>query len=219
MTVEEHLVGIGFCSMTKAEKLIKEERVSDRDGILSKNSTYGGQAIFVDGEPVFATRNFEYFAFHKPENRVMAETVELSDELKPYLDIDTNARFLYKLDERTSGLTIITTNRELSFKMVFEREYRVKVKTSLTNSFFRDLKWPIFDKDGNEFSIIPRKDKNRQLFVTFAGDDSLLYERFIKLGNPIFELKCVRFGDIKLNELGPGNMRKLTKKERRFLES
>lgn len=216
MKIEEYLVDIGFCSAKKAERLFADGRISSNRGIYRSSDEHDGGPVFVDGEPVQETDDSSYIVFNKPENRSMGKTVGESEELKPFIEADENARFLYQLDERTSGLTLITDNEKLRLNPAAEREYRVKVKRPLVNSFFRDLKRPIMH-DGQEFYINPRKDKNRQLFLTFDGDDSLIYDRFGELQNPVFELKCVRFGDIKLNELGSGNMRMMTKKERRFL--
>lgn len=225
MRLNKYIAESGFCSRRKADQLIEEGRVT----LNGHPAKLGDQAseddvVKIDGTQVTTKGKTDiYLAFNKPIGVISTLDPEADNSVLDYLDIDERVFYVGRLDVNSSGLMLLTNNGELANALTksdqhHEKEYVVKVNRPLTRSAIDAMRHGIKimgrktkparvkKMTDTKFTIVLTEGRNRQI------------RRMCKaLGLDVKSLRRTRIGNVKLGDLGEGNMRKLTKSERRDL--
>lgn len=225
MRINKYIAESGFCSRRRADKLIEEGRVTI-NGEVAKlgDQVTKNDLIFVDEEPVtLHGREDVFIAFNKPIGVISTADTDADNTVFDYIDIDHRLFYVGRLDVASSGLMLLTNNGDIanriaSAKSNVEKEYIVKVDRKITRNFLQYMRDGV-DLDGRKtkpaqvkkmtdvkFKIILTEGRNRQIRRMCEA-----------LGYHVKELRRIRVANVKIRDLGAGNWRHLSKKERREL--
>lgn len=215
--LNKYLSDAGECSRRTADRYIDEGRVK-----INGRTAVTGQkvqprdVVTLNGKIIKKNNNRVILAYNKPVGITCTE--DNSDESAIFKHIDYPVRLHYvgRLDKDSQGLLLLTNDGDLSNKIQksvnnHEKEYRVRVNKPVTDEFIRKLESgvPILDTvtkkckvkkiDSHSFSIILTQGLNRQIRRMCEA-----------LGYRVVYLKRTRVVNIKLGDMKPGELRRLT---------
>ena len=155
--------------------------------------------------------------------------------LSDLFDLDVNVMAIGRLDEKSEGLLLLTTDGKFSEYIrspKIEKEYHVMVEGCVTKQHIEVL------KTGVEISVNGKKYITKPCKAEILEDTSHIYERFVrdekhgrtswlkliitegkfrqvrkmtaKIGLPTLRLVRVRIGDYKLEALQPGGITEIS---------
>ena len=228
----------GIASRRMAEELILEGRVT----VNGKAATLGMKAdpsrdyIKVDGKLVSAPTAAAgmqriYLMFHKPRGVVTT----LSDpEGRPTIkDFLTGLRQrvfpVGRLDFHSEGLLLLTNDGDFANAVLhpsrkIPKTYEVKVKESIDDAGIEKLRRGVKLDDGMTLPARVRKMKqtenNSWIEITIQEGRNRQVRRMLeKVGHPVIKLKRTAINGLKLKNLKPGEMRRLTPEELENIKS
>ncbi|MEZ4820284.1 MAG: pseudouridine synthase [Bdellovibrionota bacterium] len=166
-----------------------------------------------------------YYALYKPQNVVTT----LSDpEKRPCIGdlvklMDTHVFPIGRLDFDAEGLLLLTNDGEASNKLMHPRyhvdkTYRVKVKGHPSKETVDKLKRGIKLEDGfvkpSSVKVEKMLKENAWVQMTIAeGKNHLVKRIWLRLKHPVIRLIRTDFGPIRIKDMKPGDLRKLSKVE------
>ncbi len=228
--LQKVLAAAGVGSRRDCEVLILEGRVEVDGEVVTALGTKVDpdvQAIRVDGEPIKQKRRV-YYVLNKPMGVVTTNFDPAGRTRVVDLVPDKDRVFpVGRLDRASEGLIIVTNDGELSFRLTHpkfgvEKEYLVRIAGMLEEGELEKLRRGIHLSDGlarvvslrilgshkqsTDLEIILREGKNREIRRILA-----------KVGHKVLSLKRVAIGSLRLGELAPGEMRRLSETEVRSL--
>lgn len=220
--INKYIASSGYCSRREADSLI-EAGVVTIDGEVAVNGSRvdGNQVVKVKGEVVLPKDKSEhlYIALHKPLGITCTTDRRDPDNIIDFLNISERVFTIGRLDKNSSGLILLTDDGDIVNKLLraennHEKEYKVTVDKPLDATFKKKMEngLPILDRitlpcevniTGNRsFTIILHQGLNRQI------------RRMCEyLGYKVVKLKRVRFLNVELGDLKPGEYRLLTQHE------
>jgi len=225
MRINKYIADSGFCSRRRADTLIKDGHVT----INGKRAGLGDQvnkedAVRVEGRIIEVTENDTFVAFNKPYGAISTADENADNTVFDYLP-EKLGRLFYigRLDVESSGLMILTNNGKVANEIAHgshdhEKEYIVTLYKPYTRSFLDSMRRGVM-LDGQETKPARAKklsDTRFELTIT-EGRNRQIRKMCEALGYEVKKLKRVRIDNVKLGQLGEGNWRMLTKKERRSL--
>lgn len=220
MRINKYLAFKGFVSRREADEFIKRKKIS----INGKIAVLGDKVMEKDIVKIDSTKNAKnkswvYFAYNKPKGIVTTNPQGDEKEIKSVLKIESSVFPIGRLDKDSSGLIILSNDGRITHKMLdsengYEKEYIVKVNLPISKWFLRHMSQGIDLSDGltlpckinqlseKTFSIILTEGRNRQI------------RRMTEMLNfHVTDLKRVRIGTIKINNLNVGMYRKIEGEE------
>jgi 23S rRNA pseudouridine2604 synthase len=230
MRINKYLAHKGYATRKAADELIEKHRVY----INGKRAVLGDKVTEIDEVEVKTDKKHPatklvYFAFNKPRSVIthspQSEESEIRDTV-PELVKEFGVFPVGRLDKDSHGLIILTndgriTDRLLSPTHEHEKEYIVKTKSKLRESFKKHMEEGVFIegyttkpaqvKMINEytFSIIITEGKKHQIRRMVAA-----------LFNEVADLQRIRVLNIELGSLKIGGYRAIEDYEREvFLKS
>jgi 23S rRNA pseudouridine2604 synthase len=224
MRINKYIAASGFCSRRKADKLVEDGLVMI-DGSRAKpgDSVHEGQTVLVDGVPIEIKTEKTYIAFHKPEGVISTADPEAHNTIYDYVDVPERVFYIGRLDVPSSGLMILTDDGELSQKLSHpsfdhEKEYVVKVDKPITRRIRTGFEQGIeIDGDLTKPAHFKKLGVKSFRLILTEGRRRQIRRMAEALGYEVVSLKRTRIGSVRLRDLGPGNWRQLSKKERREL--
>lgn len=210
--INKYLRDEGLASRREADKLVEAGLVF----INGKRAKMGEQVsendkVTLKGKP----KNYQYFAYYKPRG---LPTQDLPGRQSVIYEWKKKSLYpIGRLDKESEGLLILTNDgrlaREvLSNKSKYEKEYLVIVKEPLREGIVKILKsgmetlafgkvLPINSRilGKNKISIILNEGKRHQIRVMLN-----------ELNYTVVSLKRVRIGEIKLENLKPGETKAIS---------
>lgn len=220
--VQKIIANAGFCSRRKAEDFIEAGKVK----VNGKKITIGDKAdpqedtITVDGKEIKSERH-EYFLLHKPLKVLTA----MSDDsrrktVKDFFQGKKRLKPVGRLDYMTEGAIIVTSDGTFANKISHPRyeikkTYRVYTQGEVSESKIAKLNSGLV-VDGHKVRAKARtltKHNNILDITIHEGRNRIIRNMMEILEVPIMQLVRIQIGEIKLNNLPPGKMRKLTKEE------
>lgn len=218
----------GIASRRKSEELILQGRVKVNGKIVRELGTKvsGNDTIEVDEVPV-AKEEPVYFLFYKPRGVISAVT---DDKKRPVVtdyfpDIAERIYPVGRLDYDTSGVLLLTNDGDFAQILThpsheIEKTYVAKVKGLPTNQALRPLERGM-KIDG--YKLKPGKveilsaDKAKENGIVsltiHEGRNHQVKKMFEAVGFPVLKLKREMYGNLTLDNLRPGDARRLSKKE------
>lgn len=221
--INKYLSECGICSRREADKLIAGGKVT----IDGRIATSGEQVeesndVAVNGKKIQPVPEKIVLAFNKPTGVTCTERdAHAATTIIEYLNYPVRVTYAGRLDKDSEGLMIMTNDGELISQLTrssnqHEKEYIVKVRQPITDTFLKRMSEGIYLKDLNQktrpcqvfksgkytFHIILTQGLNRQIRRMC---ESLSYQ--------VMRLQRIRIMNITLEPLKTGAYREITGKE------
>ena len=224
MRLNKYIADSGFCSRRRADILIEDGRVTVNNNPAEVGQQIReGQDVFIDGKLIKLRSNDIFIAFHKPYGVICTADENANNTVFDYIDSDERLIYIGRIDVESTGLLLLTNNGDIANKITspkseHEKEYVVTVNKKINRKFIDAMKHGV-DIDGRKTNPAPVKKLGPKKFkiILTEGRNRQIRKMCVKLGYEVATLKRIRVMNVKLGDLGPGNYRQLTKKERREL--
>ena len=222
--INKYLAESGACSRRGADKIIEEGRVKINGEVAVLGSVVGdGDVVELDGKPVLPLDDKIYIAFNKPLGVTCTTDKRDPTNIIDYINYPERIFPIGRLDKNSSGLILLTNNGDIVNQLLraennHEKEYIVSVDHPLDPTFKAKMEngIPVLGQitlpceveilGPRRFRIILHQGLNRQI------------RRMCEyLGYRVVKLKRVRFMNIELGNLKPGEIRLLSSSEKRKL--
>ena len=225
--IQKRIAASGIASRRKAEELILEGRVKVNGHIIDSLGIKVGpkDEVIVD-DIVVSKLSSLYLALNKPRGYISS----VSDELgrKTILDLVPAELKEYKvfpvgrLDYDTKGIILLTNDGDFMNKMVgpksgIQKEYLVRVKGIIHNDAINRLQNGVMIHGKMTLPAlvfldsIDRNNSSSLVRITITqGMNHQIKEMFKIVGYEVKRLTRVRFGNIKIDDLSEGEIRRLT---------
>lgn len=223
----------GVASRRKSEEIIKQGRVKVNGEIVTEMGIKVEpevDEIEVDGN-IISKEKKVYLLLYKPLGYVT--TADDPRGRKTVLDlIDDVKQRIYpvgRLDYNTSGLLLLTNDGQLTYVLThpsyeIEKTYLVEAKGYVDDNKLEKLEKGIKLSDG--ITAPARIElKDRDSFITkftltiHEGRNRQVRRMCKKVSNPVKSLQRIKFANLSLKGLEPGDYRELTTKELKKLQN
>ena len=232
--IQKRIASCGIASRRKAEELIKEGRVKVNGQIVDTLGYKIKPTDEITIDDVLITKvQKQYFVLNKP--RGVVSTVEDEHSRKTVLDF-CNPEILKnriypvgRLDYDTKGVILLTNDGDFMNQMVgpqsgIQKEYLVRVKGIVTKQELEKLESGIIINGKRTLPAIvyiesiDRKNNSSLVRITITeGMNHQIKNMFSEIGHDVKKLTRVRFGNIRIDDLHEGEVRRLTPHEVKVL--
>lgn len=222
--INKYVASSGFCSRRQADELVEAGRVTV-DGEVAVNGTVveDGNVVKVDGKEIFPEDNKIYLALHKPLGITCTTDRRDPSNIIDFIGMDDRIFPIGRLDKNSSGLILLTNdgdivNKLLRYENGHEKEYMVRVNRKIEPGFKEQMEAGI--------EILGQKTLPCKVTVTGTHTFNIILKQGLNrqirrmcdaLGYRVTKLRRIRFINITLGDMKPGDIRKLTKEEIRGL--
>ncbi len=229
--LQKAIADAGIASRRKAEQYILDGRIEVNGNIITELGTKvdpESDFIKVDGKAISSKKNKKktaVYALYKPKSCVTTlDDPQGRDTIVKYFP-NTSARLfpVGRLDYDAEGLILLTNDGDLAQSISHPskhiwKQYFVKVRGKISNEEVNKLQsGPKIDGKKRQ----PVKAKilhfvNNKTWMVVSLQEGLkhhLKKMFKGIGYPVQKIKRYSIGNIELQEMKPGESRKLTKEE------
>lgn len=231
--LQKILAGMGVASRRKAEEFILHGRVTvnGKTAVLGMKVNPLKDHIKLDGKLLTKAEPKVYFMFNKPSGVVTS----LSDPegRKSVRDFLGGIKFrvypVGRLDYDSEGLLLMTNDGDFANAVMhpsrkIPKTYLVKVKGVPGNDEIAELKRGVKLEDGMTAPAgvkrVRQTANNSWLEITIhEGRNRQVRRMFDRIGHSVIRLKRISIDGLRLNDLKPGELRKLTDTEVKELRS
>jgi len=219
----------GIASRRAAEQMIREGRVRVNGKTITRLGTkvdIGECEIRIDGKLILSEVAAVYVMVNKPKGCV---TTLRDTRGRPIVtdllgDVFTERLFpVGRLDYDSEGLLLMTNDGEFAHrvqhpKFEVSKTYTAKIKGNLTKEDIASIRNGIMLEDGAftplRFSVETVNKKSCWIeIVIHEGRNRVIRRVFDAIGHPVVRLIRTAVGDLTLEDLRPGEVRYLQKKE------
>ncbi|WP_392339834.1 23S rRNA pseudouridine(2604) synthase RluF [Moritella marina] len=218
--LNKYISDTGYCSRREADRLIEQGRVTINGKIPEMGTKVSDDdVVSVNGKPVKEKQKRIYIALNKPAGITCTTERHIQGNVIDLIDYNTRIFPIGRLDKPSEGLIFLTNDGDIVNKILragnaHEKEYMVKVDSTVTDRFLKDMARgvPILDtvtkpckvtREGRfEFKIILTQGLNQQI--------RRMCEHF---GFQVKSLTRTRIMNIDMQGLKTGDWRLLTDKE------
>lgn len=224
--INKYIASSGFCSRRQADELVEAGKVTV-DGFTAVNGTVveEGQVVKVGDKEVIPEDNKIYIALHKPLGITCTTDRRDPSNIIDYLGMDDRVFPIGRLDKNSSGLILLTNDGDIVNKLLraengHEKEYQVRVDRKIEPGFK--------DKMEEGIEILGQKTLPCKVTITGTHTFNIVLKQGLNrqirrmcdaLGYRVTKLRRIRFININLGDMRPGDRRNLTKEEIRGLKS
>jgi 23S rRNA pseudouridine2605 synthase len=212
----------GISSRRGAEEYIREGRVTI-NGALSTNlatQVAAEDKVKVDGHLV-RTQEFVYLLLNKPADFLTTRSDEQSRKTIYDLLPDGLPHLAHvgRLDKESEGLLLLTNDGDLAFRIThpkfkLEKEYLVTLEREFDAGDSPKVKKGVYLAEGRaRFDSIVKVNPRQVRVVLSQGLKRQVRRVFAALGYKVKRLQRVRIGPLVDQDLRPGQVRFLNKKE------
>jgi 23S rRNA pseudouridine2604 synthase len=226
MRLNKYIAKSGYCSRRKADTVIEDGRVKVNGHVATLGDDVDeDDMVVIDGKTELTLEGKDdiFIVFHKPVGVISTDAEDANNTVFDYVDVGTRLFYIGRLDVASSGLMLLTNNGDVAqaitkSKNGFEKEYIVDVDRKLTRSAIDALRdgVMILDRKTKPARVKKMKDTRIQMIIT-EGRNRQIRRMLEAVGYEVKKLKRKRIMHIELRDLGAGNWRHLSKKERREL--
>jgi 23S rRNA pseudouridine2605 synthase len=225
--VQKILANLGYGSRRNCEELISAGRVKVNGKIISLGDKADSEVdrVELDGKAVKDRAEKVYIALYKP--RKYLSVIDENDDRPNVRDIIGIKQHVFpigRLDFDSEGLIILTNDGDLANKMTHpryghEKEYHVEVKGRPDDEQLAIWRRGVVLEDGyrtQPAQVEVTRSTNDTSWLTIImkeGRKRQIREIGGRLGLPVYRIKRVRIGTIKLGNMKAGDWRHLTKQE------
>ena len=221
--LQKIIASSGISSRRKAEDLIKSKRVKINGSLASLGSLADPESddIELDGN-ILTPQTKRYILLNKPlgyictmqdthNRKIVSSLIPFKERIYP----------VGRLDIDTSGLIILTNDGEFSNmithpKNEIVKRYLVTTYKDINSSQIDKLQSGIYLSDGYaKVNKVIRFQNKKKIQIDIGYGKNRIIRRLMRaLGNPVFELKRIKIGHLKLYGLESGEWKTISKDER-----
>ena len=226
--VQKLLSKIGYCSRRSAEQLIESGKIKINDKIVSLGDKwYRGDIVKVNDKQIDLTLAFdqvvEIIKYYKPIGEVvsMRDSYNSNSVFDHLPEVKGKWINIGRLDLNTSGLILFTNNGDLANKIMhpsnnFDREYLVETDKPISqDSMTALLKGvPINDGQIGKFNHISKKRTKIYSIILSTGKNREIRNSLTQVSIKTISLHRIRYSQILIGDLKPGEYRNLNISER-----
>ena len=228
MRLQKFLARAGVASRRGSEDLMTAGRVTVNGCVVTELGAKVDplvDVVAVDGAPAFLATGPVYFALNKPTG-VM--TTMSDPQGRPTVASFMPAGYpgmfpVGRLDFDTEGLLLLTTDGDLAQKLLHPRHhvpktYYVEVDGVPTEEDLRRLRDGVDLDDGMtapaEARLLKTQGRGAAIELTIREGRKRQVKRMASaVRHPVMFLRRVKFGDVELGDMKPGEVRELTREE------
>lgn len=226
--LQKIIAAAGITSRRAAEELILAGRVAVNGSVVTELGAKADPTtdqITVDGALVKPAETLYYVLLHKPAGYVTSLKDPQGRQLVTELVTEVNAR-LYpvgRLDYNSEGLLLLTNdgawaNRLMHPRHQVDKEYHVRVRGKVDQQQIKRLNDGIELEDGPvsgaTVRLLKTDQNNDWLSVTIReGRNRQVRRMCAAVGLSVVRLRRIRYGNLTLGGLKPGEYRLLTAQE------
>ena len=232
--LQKYLARAGISSRRAAEQLILDGRVKVNGQVVTTLGTKvdaSKDLIVMDGAPVVASNERQWYLFYKPPGVV---TTMHDPQGRPtvgeYVDrLEGRVFPVGRLDYDAEGALLLTDDGETANKLMHPkhqvpRVYLAKVKGSPDDASLEKLRGGVRLEDGlatpTEVSRFEKAEKNTWIkIVVTEGRPHLVKRLFAAIGHPVVRLYRPQHAGIGVEGVKPGEFRALTVEEVRLVKA
>ncbi len=217
----------GLGSRRASEELIAAGRVSVNGevAVLGRRVNPATDRVSVDGVPVAVRPGLVYYLLNKPPGVVStAADPEGRPTVVTLVPAQPRVYPVGRLDADSEGLLLLTNDGELTHLLTHprfgvEKEYLVAVEGAPTAGELRRLREGVDLEEGRTSTArVARRGPNALRITIHEGRKRQVRRMCAAIGHPVHRLVRTRIGPIRLENLAPGEWRRLTATEVRALE-
>lgn len=218
----------GVASRRKSEEMILAGRVKVNDVLITEMGFVVDEAtdvVKIDGIAIQSPDKKYYFAFNKPRKIIVSSDDEKHRKsvLDYFKDVDSRLFTVGRLDYDSSGLIFVTNDGEFANRVTHpkyecSKTYEVDISGNLSKYDIEQMQYGMII-DGYQTSpakVQAKKtgtDKQTLQITIKEGRNRQIRKMIEKAGANVEKLERVSIGSIKLNDLKPGEYRKLSHSE------
>ena len=156
-----------------------------------------------------------YYLYHKPIGVICTNNKNIKDNIIDKLNLENRVFCVGRLDKDTSGLLILTNDGIFSDLLMnplshVEKEYIVKVKYQITDTFLENIKKPILLRGKlTTEAIVNKMDDYTFKIILKEGKYHQIRRLVIYNHNTVISLKRIRIGKYYLSDLKENELRKI----------
>jgi 23S rRNA pseudouridine2605 synthase len=223
MRLAKYLAHAGVASRRAAEELVRAGRVTVAGQVVRDpaRDVDEGSAVAVDGRRLAGAEERVVYALHKPAGVV--STARDTHGRTTVVELAPAGPRLYpvgRLDADATGLVVLTNDGELANLLTHPRyqvprTYRVTVRGGpVSEAALRALRSGVDLEDGPTAPAgVRRLGPDRLELTIHEGRNRQVKRMCAAVGHPVGQLARVRFGPLRLGDLGPGQHRRLSAAE------
>ena len=227
MRLNKYLARYAGVSRREADRLIEAGRVTV-DGVTAVLGTVIDEekaSVFIGEKAVVPDEKRLYYAVYKPAGYISSTVRQTPEDLLVTDLVDCgDGRRLFpmgRLDKDSEGLMILTDDGELMDRVLrsrygHEKEYLVKLDSPITNDIIKKISaggLDIGEKRPTKACKIKKAGADEVFIVLTEGMNREIRRIFELFGIGVRSLCRIRFMDITLDGLRPGESRVLTEAE------
>ncbi len=211
----------GLCSRRAADKLIEQGRVLLNGKIAKKgNRVTLDDDVIVDGQVLRESKDKTIvIALHKPAGITSTTDQRDADNIIDFINFPKRIFPIGRLDKASTGLILLTNNGDLVNPLLrqennHEKEYIVSVDKPITNDFIKQMRHgvPILGTKTKACQVTQLKARVFKIILT-QGLNRQIRRMAEYLGYNVLTIKRIRFHEIELGQLRPGQWRQLSQHE------
>lgn len=224
----------GITSRRAAEELILAGRVTVNGQVVSElgaKADLSKDRVTVDGKPIQAAEKLYYVLLHKPAGYVTSLKDPQGRQLVTELVKDLGERLfpVGRLDYNSEGLLLLTNDGEWANRLMHPRhqvdkEYHVRVRGKVDPQQIKRLAGGIDLEDGPAAGatvrVLKADQSNDWLSITIReGRNRQIRRMCAAVGLFVVRLRRIRYGNLTLGGLKPGEYRLLSTDEAQALDA
>ncbi len=222
MRLQKFLADAGIASRRQAEKLIADRKIMVNNKIVTKPGTTvdpSNDQIIYNNKVITLSSNKIYIALHKPVGYVSSSSSEQGKSVLDLVKVKERVYPVGRLDKDSSGLIILSNDGELTNKITHpkfghDKEYFLVLDQDLKSEDIKKLEKGITMQGKKIKGIKVAMAKNKSArFILQEGVNRQIRRMLGKLGYTAIKLKRVRIGKLELQDLKPGQWKKINKSD------
>ena len=232
MRLNKYIAHAGLASRRKADELTMNGNVKI-NGVTMREPGYDvkpGDVVEVNGTMIRSQEKSEYVLLNKPVGYITSVHDEKGRPVVTELVADVDARLfpVGRLDYNTSGMLILTNDRDLAYRLTHPKHqvtktYRARVAGVLSKEKLARLRKGVdiggFVTSPAQVKILKQGERSAVVEIQIhEGKNRQVRKMFAAVGNKVQELQRTAIGDLYLGRLKEGHYRKLTKEEIEYLK-
>ncbi|MGD9300419.1 MAG: pseudouridine synthase [Desulfobacterales bacterium] len=224
--LQKFLSAAGVCSRRKGEELIVAGKVAVNGETiveLGQKIDPDQDLVEVNGKTIQPAHRLIYVALNKPKGYVTSCSHPGQKVVLDLIDISERIYPVGRLDKDSTGLLLLTNDGRIHHRLSHpsfdhEKEYDVTVARSISNGALKKMSdgLPLMGTKTRS-ARITRISPRRFRIVLKEGKNRQIRRMARKVGSKVTRLQRIRFANINLGDLPPGQWRYLSQSEKKSL--